>query len=1089
MTHVEGGGVPAGTQLNGIYEIDERIAMGGMGEVYIGHVVQTGDKVAIKMILPEHANNELILDLFRKEASTLHGLYHEAIVRYYVFSVDPTLNRPYLAMEYAEGPALGDRVRSYPMNEGEMSVLLPRIAGGLHAAHKAGIVHRDLSPDNIILVGNDVNRAKIIDFGIAKTTSSGEGTLIGSGFAGKLKYVSPEQLGLGNGEVTAQSDIYSLGLVFAEAAIGQPLDMGGSQVEVIEKRRVVPDLSSVPAYIQPLINWMLQPDPANRPPSMEAVATWNPSTPTPVAMAPAWGGAPPAHDATQIAPGGFAGAATAPPQQAPGYPPQQPGGYPPQQTGYPQQQPSYPPQQAPSHPPQQGAAAHPRDQAVAAPEKRRRGGPLKFLSILFTGAVVAGGIAAFVILQNNDLNNGTGDPKDGTNGGIADADGTDDNTAGVDDDDRDDDRADGDDGKDGDDDTTIASSDTSTTDDDDVSTTDSTDPGEPKTPDAPTLAGGDGTADTGIKTPGETTDPSVADADKAPDDVTADKDDPKTPDAASGDTGSDSDAADSADNGDKDKDTNTGTGTDTGTDTDTDTAAVKDTDSDGTNDTDTSIVEPTITTTVPGDISPGADTDMASVPTTIGSDTSPVRPGGGTPSSLTDGSATGVGLIPIPVGGDSSAPDSGKPPTTTSLTTPGATDDASATVLGTGGDATRPGSDISAPTLSGGDDIKDPSLSTKPLTDGTDPADDLAEPTVATSLPTSLSAPTGAEAGATVKSGDDDDLALPFTGNGKDSGTGGSLTPTKPTTSGSDNTALAAIAKPKNLPPTISDRAPDTLTASQGKPMKVRLGSFFDEDGAINLELKIQGDVPNGLAIRMVTGGIAEISGVPAEYGDYTLKVAAVDSEGLLSDSITVALSVERPIENRNVRDYILGYEGGECFHSRPVQLGPDLAKIEVFASKAHIPQVLTFDKEFKRDQGFEASIVMRPISLEQCPIVGVLDQVGPEALDNSIVIRLIKDNLVAGDELAGKIVGGRGARLFLFDDLAGITDLTRFIREAGGEIGFNVKIRGGDGPQILIAARPRDGSGIAPDATLNQLLAAAQQGTASLALAFFVLK
>ena len=93
MTEVDGGGVPAGTQLNGIYEIEKRIAMGGMGEVYTGKLVQTGDKVAIKMILPEHANNELILDLFRKEASTLHNLYHEAIVRYYVFSVDPVLNR------------------------------------------------------------------------------------------------------------------------------------------------------------------------------------------------------------------------------------------------------------------------------------------------------------------------------------------------------------------------------------------------------------------------------------------------------------------------------------------------------------------------------------------------------------------------------------------------------------------------------------------------------------------------------------------------------------------------------------------------------------------------------------------------------------------------------------------------------------------------------------------------------------------------------------------------------------------------------------------------------------------------------------
>ena len=110
MTQVDGGGgVPEGTRLNDMYEVGQRIAMGGMGEVYTGKQIQTGQKVAIKMILPEHANNELILELFRKEANTLHDVYHEAIVRYFVFSVDPGLDRPYMAMEFAGGPALGDR--------------------------------------------------------------------------------------------------------------------------------------------------------------------------------------------------------------------------------------------------------------------------------------------------------------------------------------------------------------------------------------------------------------------------------------------------------------------------------------------------------------------------------------------------------------------------------------------------------------------------------------------------------------------------------------------------------------------------------------------------------------------------------------------------------------------------------------------------------------------------------------------------------------------------------------------------------------------------------------------------------------------
>ncbi|TIU92254.1 MAG: serine/threonine protein kinase, partial [Mesorhizobium sp.] len=89
-----------GTQLSGIYELDERIAFGGMGEVYRGHNIQTGDHVAIKIVLPEFARDQTILSLFRKEASILNHLSHDAVVRYHVFTIDPGIGRPYLAMEF-----------------------------------------------------------------------------------------------------------------------------------------------------------------------------------------------------------------------------------------------------------------------------------------------------------------------------------------------------------------------------------------------------------------------------------------------------------------------------------------------------------------------------------------------------------------------------------------------------------------------------------------------------------------------------------------------------------------------------------------------------------------------------------------------------------------------------------------------------------------------------------------------------------------------------------------------------------------------------------------------------------------------------
>jgi eukaryotic-like serine/threonine-protein kinase len=272
-------GLSPGTRLNGIYEIDSLIGSGGMADVFKGHAIQTGDKVAIKIIRSDLAQNATVLALFRREAAALHNLRHEAIVRYLVFAVEPTLGHPYLAMEFVEGQSLATLLRKGPLTFEGVVALMRRIAGGLQAAHERGIVHRDISPDNIIVPGGDVGRAKIIDFGIARSTRLADGTVIGSGFAGKYSYVSPEQLGLAGGEVTAKSDIYSLGLVLAEALSGQPIDMGGSQSDIVEKRRRIPDLGAFDPRIRPLLAKMLEPLPADRPESMAAVAAWSIAAP------------------------------------------------------------------------------------------------------------------------------------------------------------------------------------------------------------------------------------------------------------------------------------------------------------------------------------------------------------------------------------------------------------------------------------------------------------------------------------------------------------------------------------------------------------------------------------------------------------------------------------------------------------------------------------------------------------------------------------------------------------------------------------------------------------------------------------------
>jgi serine/threonine protein kinase, bacterial len=266
--------VPQGTQLNNMFEIDELITAGGMGEVYRGHNIQTHDPVAIKIVLPEFAQDDLILELFRKEARILNHLHHEAIVRYYVFSIDAALGLPFLVMEFVDGPSLAQRIKEGPFDTASVATLQRHLADGLEKAHQAGVIHRDIAPDNVILPEGRVDRAKIIDFGIARSAAAGGGTLLGGQFAGKYNFVSPEQLGLFDGNVTNRSDIYSLGLVLAACALGRPLDMSGSQVAVIEKRRSVPDLTGIAPPLRGLIEAMLQPDPQDRPQSMAEVADW-----------------------------------------------------------------------------------------------------------------------------------------------------------------------------------------------------------------------------------------------------------------------------------------------------------------------------------------------------------------------------------------------------------------------------------------------------------------------------------------------------------------------------------------------------------------------------------------------------------------------------------------------------------------------------------------------------------------------------------------------------------------------------------------------------------------------------------------------
>ncbi|HKU95180.1 MAG TPA: protein kinase [Vineibacter sp.] len=260
-----------GALLNNTYRIDRMLGRGGMGEVYRGTNVHTGDLVAIKVIRPELVDDPQMRDLFLREATALRKIRHPAIVSYEGASADAS-GRLYLVMDFVEGPSLAQVVTNRPLSPPQVQALRRRIAEGLQAAHEQNVVHRDLSPDNIILRGGDLNHATIIDFGIARRTDISKTSVIGQSFAGKIEYAAPEQFGMFSGVADARSDIYTLGLVLVAASLGRPIDMGISAMAAIQARQKVPDLSQVPAALRPGLARMLAPDPNARPQSMRDVA-------------------------------------------------------------------------------------------------------------------------------------------------------------------------------------------------------------------------------------------------------------------------------------------------------------------------------------------------------------------------------------------------------------------------------------------------------------------------------------------------------------------------------------------------------------------------------------------------------------------------------------------------------------------------------------------------------------------------------------------------------------------------------------------------------------------------------------------------
>ncbi|MEA1649099.1 serine/threonine-protein kinase [Nitrospirillum sp. BR 11164] len=260
---------PGSTMLN-TFIVRTLLARGGMGEIYrVRHRDLKTDQ-AIKVIIPEYRDDAKIVGLFHEEGRLLQRIRHDAVVSCAGLYRDGD-GRSMLVLEYIDGQSLSYFLRRGPVGLTALEALLRRLAAGLTAVHAAGIVHRDVSPDNILLPGDNPAAAKLIDFGVAREMRNGVTPRDGLDFAGKFSFASPEQLGMHGGAIGVASDIYSLGLVIVAAARGEKLPMGQTVEEATAARRQVPDISAVPDRLRGVVATMLQPDPKRRPTDLAAL--------------------------------------------------------------------------------------------------------------------------------------------------------------------------------------------------------------------------------------------------------------------------------------------------------------------------------------------------------------------------------------------------------------------------------------------------------------------------------------------------------------------------------------------------------------------------------------------------------------------------------------------------------------------------------------------------------------------------------------------------------------------------------------------------------------------------------------------------
>jgi serine/threonine protein kinase len=201
------------------YRIERRLGRGGMGVLYLALEPGLERRVALKLIAPEAAADEVFAKRFAEESRIAASIEHPNVVPIYAAGEEEGV--PFIAMRYVSGSDLGRRLaREGRLKPADAVALIAQVGNGLDAIHAAGLVHRDVKPANVLLSGGEgTEHAYITDFGVARNVATNSGLTQTGRFVGTLDYVAPEQIS--GGDVDARVDVYALGCLLFKLLTGE----------------------------------------------------------------------------------------------------------------------------------------------------------------------------------------------------------------------------------------------------------------------------------------------------------------------------------------------------------------------------------------------------------------------------------------------------------------------------------------------------------------------------------------------------------------------------------------------------------------------------------------------------------------------------------------------------------------------------------------------------------------------------------------------------------------------------------------------------------------------------------------------------